>query len=128
MSKKIQYTIEKPFRSSPGILYEFLTSPSALVLWFADYVDLTEDIYTFGWNGDFQEAEILIDIEEDTFRLRWLDDEDEKAFFEFKIRKSEITNETILFITDFAEKEDLKSSKDLWDSQLNDLARVVGAA
>ena len=78
--------------------------------------------------GDIQEAEILIDIEEDTFRLRWLDDEDEKAFFEFKIRKSEITNETILFITDFAEKDDLKSSKDLWDSQLNDLARVVGAA
>jgi uncharacterized protein YndB with AHSA1/START domain len=124
--KKQPFTIERLFRASPTILYGFLTSTSNLVQWFADYVDLNGDIYTFGWSGEEQEAEILVDIEDELLRLRWLDDEDDKAYLEFRIKKSEITEETILYITDFAEKGEINDAKQLWESQLNDLAKCMG--
>lgn len=84
--KKQPFTIERLFRASPTILYSFLTTPSNLVQWFADFVDLNGDVYTFSWSGDEQEAEILVDIEDELLRLRWLDDEDDKAYLEFKIK------------------------------------------
>jgi len=124
--KKQPFTIERLFRASPTILYGFLTSTSNLVQWFADYVDLNGDIYTFGWSGEEQEAEILVDIEDELLRLRWLDDEDDKAYLEFRIKKSEITEETILYITDFAEKGEINDAKQLWESQLSDLAKCMG--
>jgi len=124
--KKQPFTIERIIRASPTILYNFLTTPSSLVQWFADFVDLNGDIYTFSWSGEEQEAEILIDIEDEVLRLRWLDDEDEKAYLEFRIKKSEITEETILTITDFAEKGEIADAKQLWESQLNDLTKRMG--
>lgn len=124
--KKQAFTIERTFRSSPTILYNFLTTPSGLVQWFADKVDLNGDIYTFEWNGDEQEAEVLSFDEEEYIRLRWEDEEDDKAFFEYRIKKNEITGETILYITDFAYKDEIKESISLWDSQLNDLKICIG--
>ncbi len=124
--RKQPFTIERTFRSSPTILYNFLTTPSGLVQWFADYVDLNGDIYTFTWNGEDQDAEILNYEEEEFIRLRWLDDEDERAYFEYKIKKNDITGETILYITDFAPKNEIKESISLWDSQLNDLRKCIG--
>lgn len=124
--RKQPFTIERTFRSSPTILYNFLTTPSGLVQWFADYVDLNGDIYTFTWNGEDQDAEILNFEEEEFIRLRWMDDEDEKAYFEYKIKKNDITGETILYITDFAPKNEIKEAISLWDSQLNDLRKCIG--
>lgn len=124
--RKIPFTIERTFRSSPAILYDFLTTPSGLVQWFADYVDLNGDVYTFTWSGDDQNAEVLNFDEEEFVRMRWEDEEDDKAYFEFRIKKNEITGETILYVTDFAYKDEIKESRALWESQLNDLKKCIG--
>lgn len=128
MAKKIPFTIERTFKSSPTILYNFLTTPSGLVQWFADYVDLDPngEVFTFEWNGDEQVAEVLNYEEDEYIKLRWQDEEDDKAYFEYKIRVTDITKETILTITDFAYKEDIESAKELWRSQLVDLAKALG--
>ena len=47
--------------------------------------------------------------------------------FEFRITQSSITNETILRITDFADKNDLKDSERLWSTQINDLKHRIGS-
>jgi uncharacterized protein YndB with AHSA1/START domain len=125
-TRKQPFSIERIFKASPTILYTFLTTPSNLVQWFADHVDLNGDVYTFGWLGEEQDAEILVDVEDELLRLRWLDDEDDKAYLEYRIKKSEITEETILTITDFAEKGDIKDAQQLWQSQLSDLAKCMG--
>ena len=59
MSKKQLFTIEFPVRCSPGILYEFLSTPAGLQEWFADKVDERDGIYTFYCNGTGEKAEIL---------------------------------------------------------------------
>jgi uncharacterized protein YndB with AHSA1/START domain len=126
MSKKILYTLEYPVRSSPTILYDFLVSASALQEWFADKVDDRDGIYTFGWNGTEEKAEVL-DKEENKFiRFRWLHAPKDE-YFEFKIDKSEITNQTILIISDFADKKDIKDQSQLWEYQIKELFHRIGS-
>jgi len=58
--------------------------------------------------------------------LRWEDEDDDKAYFEYRIKKNDITGETILYLTDFAFKNEIKETINLWDSQLNDLKKCIG--
>jgi uncharacterized protein YndB with AHSA1/START domain len=124
MSKQL-YTLEYPVRCSPGILFEFLSTPAGLQEWFAEQVDERENVFYFGWNGTYETAEVLESQEEKFIRFHWVDRPKEE-FFEFSIEKSEITNQTILVIKDFAEKKEIKDQSMLWDYQVKDLFHRLG--
>jgi uncharacterized protein YndB with AHSA1/START domain len=124
--KKIMYSVEFPIRCSPAILYEFLSTPVGLQEWFADKVDQRDNTFYFTWNGSTDSAMILEHIENEFIRLRW-DHYTKDEFFEFGIEQSSITNETILRITDFADKADLKDQERLWSSQVSDLKHRIGS-
>lgn len=125
MSKQL-YTLEYPVRCSPSILFEFLSTPAGLQEWFADKVDERDNIFFFSWNGSSQKAEVLESQEEKFIRFHWLDAPKEE-YFEFSIEKSEITNQTILVVKDFAEKRELKDQSMLWDYQVKDLFHRIGS-
>jgi uncharacterized protein YndB with AHSA1/START domain len=125
MSKQL-YTLEYPVRCSPSILYEFLSTPAGLQEWFADKVDERDNVFFFSWNGSSQKAEVLESQEEKFIRFHWLDTPKEE-YFEFSIEKSEITNQTILVVKDFAEKKELKDQSMLWDYQVKDLFHRIGS-
>lgn len=126
MSKKVLYTLEYPVRCSPSILYEFLISPAGLQEWFADKVDEKDGIYSFSWNGSVDKAQLL-ETEEDKFvRFRW-DHQAKDEYFEWRIDKSEVTNQTILMISDFADKKDIKDQSQLWDYQVKELFHRLGS-
>lgn len=119
------YTLEFPVRCSPTILYEFLATPSGLQEWFADKVDERDGIFTFNWNGSEEKAKLL-ESEEDKFvRFRWLHAPADE-FFEFRIEKTEISNQTILVIKDFAEKKEIPDQQRLWEYQVKDLFHRIG--
>lgn len=126
-NKKVMYTLEFPIRCSPAILYEFLSTPVGLQEWFADKVDQRESTYFFSWNGAVDTALKVEEFENSYVRYRW-DYYDDEEFFEFRIEQSPVTNETILRITDFADKSDLKDQERLWSSQVSDLKHRIGAA
>lgn len=125
--KKIMYSVEFPIRCSPQILYEFLSTPVGLQEWFADKVDQRDSKFYFTWNGSTDTADILEHVENEFIRYRW-DHLSKDEFFEFSIEQSPVTNETILRITDFADKGDLKDQERLWSSQVADLKHRIGAA
>ena len=127
MSKKQLYTLEYPVRSSPSILFEFLSTPAGLGEWFADKVDENkEHVFTFTWNDSTEKAQ-LVDMQENKFvRFHWLTSPKEE-YFEFEIDKSEVTNQTILIIKDFAEKKEIKDQSQLWEYQIKDLFHRIGA-
>ncbi|HEX8332514.1 MAG TPA: START-like domain-containing protein [Segetibacter sp.] len=127
MSKKQLYTLEYPVRSSPSILFEFLSTPAGLGEWFADKVDENkEHVFTFMWSDSEEKAQ-LVDKQEDKFvRFRWTHAPKEE-YFEFSIEKSEVTNQTILIIKDFAEKRDIPDQTKLWEYQIKDLFHRIGA-
>ena len=125
MSKKVRFTLEYPVRCSPGILYEFLSTPTGLQEWFADKVDESEGVFSFSWNGTTEKAEVLETEENKLIRFHWLNSP-KGEYFEFSIEKSEITNLTILLINDFAEKKEIKDQSQLWETQVKDLFYRLG--
>lgn len=125
MSKKQQFTLEFPVRCSPSILYEFLSTPAGLQEWFADKVDERDNVFSFSWNGTVDKAEVLESEPDKFIRFHWLHAPTDE-YFEFRIEKSEVTNQTILIIKDFADKSDQKDQSQLWDYQIKDLFHRLG--
>ena len=126
MSKKQLFTLEYPVRCSPTILYEFLSTPAGLQEWFAEKVDERDSVFSFSWDQTVDKAEVLQSEEAKLIRFHWLHAPKEE-FFEFSIDKSEVTNQTILTIKDFAEKKEIKDQSQLWDSQVKDLFHRIGS-
>lgn len=114
------------FKASPGILYQFLTQPENLVRWFCDAVDIKDDVYAFSWEGADQEAFLIDDIEEERLRFKWEDDDEPQEYFEFRMYKSDITQQTILEIIDFCDDDEVDEQRDLWASQISQLQIVCG--
>jgi hypothetical protein len=127
MSKKQKYTLEFPVKCSPTILWGFLSTPAGLQEWFADKVDEWEGEYSFVWGNGTPEKARLVDEQEEVFiKYRWLHN-DKDEFFEFRITKTEISNQTILVITDFAEKNEVKDASNLWEYQIKELFHRLGS-
>lgn len=125
MTKKVLFTLEYPVRCSPSILYEFLSTPAGLQEWFADKVDERDGVFSFSWNGTTDKAEMLESTEDEFVRFHWLHAPKEE-FFELAIQKSEVTNQTILVIKDFADKKEIKDQSQLWEYQVKDLFHRIG--
>ncbi len=127
MSKKIKYTVEYPVRCSPAILYGFLSTSSGLQEWFADKVEDENGIFSFSWSGGAaEEAEMLENEENKMIRFHWVESPKDE-FFEFNIESSEVTNQTILVIHDFADKKDVKDQSQLWETQVKELFHRLGS-
>ncbi|CAN5406594.1 hypothetical protein BH09BAC5_BH09BAC5_25610 [soil metagenome] len=119
---QLEYIIHTPVT----LLYDFLTTPNGLAEWFADGIDLKNDIYTFDWDGQKQSAKILSAKIDNHIRLRWLD-KAEGTYFEFRLNQDELTNEVSLNITDFGDgDDDIATSRRLWDSQIQRLVKALG--
>lgn len=124
---KNKYQIEFVIKSSPSLLYNYISNPSGLSEWFADNVNSRGEKYTFIWD-DQEESAFLMKSKQDTYvRFQWEDDEDTKYFFELNIMVDELTNDVSLVITDFAEDGEEQESKQLWESQIEDLKKILGS-
>jgi len=122
-----KYTIEYPIKTSISILYRWLSNPSELSEWFADNVNIRNDVLTFYWDGSEQKAIVLKNKKDESIRYQWIDDQDTERYFEFLIQVDEMTKDVSLIITDFAEDEEEKEEGLLlWDTQIDNLKHSIG--
>ena len=126
MSEKKKFNIEYEIKSSPRILYGFLNEPNGLSQWFADDVNVRDQVYTFTWDGEQQKARLIAVKENKLVRFKWLDDEPQD-YFEMEIIQDELTNDVALSITDFATDDLLSERKLIWNNQVHYLISVLGA-
>lgn len=124
--QRVRIELEFIFKASPTILYTFLTTPSCLVRWFCDKVDITGDTYTFYWNGAEEVAELVDDVEEELIRFRWEHAETDDEFLEFHISTSPVTDETIMVIADYCDTDEEEEQKAYWNSLIKQLHIVCG--
>ena len=127
--EKQKYELEFIINTSPKILYSFLTTPSGLSEWFSDDVNIRNDIFTFFWDGEETKAKLINKRKEESAKFQWIDDDEvaeDDSFFEFKIEVDNLTNETALLITDFADEDELDSAQKLWESQIAELKHILG--
>lgn len=126
MSDKTKFEIEFVIQSSPQMLYQYLATPSGLSEWFADDVNSRGEMFSFIWDGSEEEAKMLKRKNDEFIKFAWEESEDD-SYFEMKIIVDEITKDVSLFITDFAEEDEVDEAKMLWENQVGDLKQVLGS-
>ncbi len=124
---RVKVDMEFIMRCSPEMLYRYFLQPAILVRWFCDSVDISGDVFTFGWSGSEEAAELVEAVEHERLRFEWLDEEREGEYLEYRISKSPITGDTILEITDFCDEDEVEDTRQLWESQIESLKKVIGA-
>lgn len=126
MSEKKKFTLEYEVKSSPKILYGFISEPNSLAQWFADDVSYRDQVYSFFWDDEEHKAKLLSIKENKLIKFKWLDDEPQ-CYFEMEVVQDELTNDVALAITDFATDDTLQERKQIWDNQIQYLISVIGA-
>jgi len=130
MTEKVKIELEYLLKTSPKVLENMLCTPSGLSEWFADDVDIQDDIFTFKWDGSEEKARLLSKKNGSKSRFQWLHDEEDgnDSYFEMRIDIDAITKDVVMQVTDFAEDEDDKEEvRMMWDQSVSDLKRVLGA-
>ena len=126
MSDKVKFEMEFVIHASPELLYQYISTPSGLSEWYADNVNSRGEIFTFIWDGSEERAKMLKRKSEEFVKFAWEENED-ASFFEMRIIVDEITKDVSLFITDFAEEDEVDEAKMLWENQVSDLKQVLGS-
>ncbi len=121
---RVEFKTEFMFKASPSIIYLFVTQPTAIIRWFCDEVDNIGDDYTFSWDGDSEEATLVMDIEDELVKYVWKDRPDE--YLQFRIYKTDITNETILEVSDFCDDDEVQEQKDIWEVYIKKFKTFCG--
>ncbi|MBG7629436.1 MAG: SRPBCC domain-containing protein [Bacteroidetes bacterium] len=127
MSAKIKFEIEFPIHATPRMLYQYFGTPSGLSEWFADNVNSRGEVYTFIWDGSEEQAKVLQERPEEKIKFKWLEDEDPKSYFEFRLEIDDITKDVSLIVTDFAEEDEIEEAKMFWQNQIDELKHTIGA-
>lgn len=129
MAEKEKFELEYLLKSSPKVLESLLFNLDGLSEWFADDVNCKDDIYTFSWDGSEEEARLLSKKTGEYIRWKWLSDEDDglDTYFELNYKVDPMTKTVVFKVIDFAVPSEKENAKRLWDLQVNDLRRIIGA-
>jgi len=125
-TNKLKIRLEYGVRTSPALLFNYISSPSGLSNWFCNDVDVYNNQFKFKWDSEENIAELIKKVNNKMIRFRWLDSKPDE-YFEFEIIVDELTDDVALVITDFVVPEDEKNISSLWDSQVHDLKASLGA-
>lgn len=104
-----------------------ISTPSGLSEWFADNVNIKNDLYTFYWDGSEETARLISKKYGEYVRFHWVEHQEQNTYLELRIKIDPLTNDVALLITDFGEDEDdIEEMIDLWESQVHELIKRVG--
>lgn len=128
MSKEkfhIEFVMGNATQSS---LWRMIGQVDGLSEWFADEVimDLDKTYCEFYWGKSSNKAEIVSIKPQSSIRFRWIEEKDEKAYFEFALHKLELSGDMALEITDFATPDEKADSINLWEFQVDEMKRRLG--
>ena len=124
--KKLE--LEFVIKSSPSILFQYISTPSGLVEWFCDDVNIKgSKRYIFFWEGEANGAELLKRVNGKYIKFKWNNGSADE-YFQFEVTKDELTGDIGLVITDFVDEGEEEEMSLLWESQVNDLKHALGLA
>lgn len=113
--------------TSKEVLWDAISTPSGLALWFADKVEFNGKLVTFKWGKNEEREARIVGIRNFLYiRFKWLDNPYPRESFELSIQVNELTNNNILVIKDYSEEDELEESESVWDYQVEALRRIKG--
>ena len=121
-----EITLEFIFNSSPGVLFNRLSTPSGLAEWFCEDVKVDrEGIYHFEWDGAEELAELVKKKPGEFVIFKWIDRDDDPTF-EFRLKRDPMTGDLALIITDHIDEDEEDEQRLLWETQIGELKRILG--
>ena len=114
-----------------SIIWALISTPSGLQKWIADRVEGADRAMTFTWGDPDKEheqrtANVIQAVRNTLIRFRWDDEVNPEAYWEIRMAKSDLTNDFVLEITDYALPEDIESLQDIWQQNFDELHRNTG--
>ena len=115
-------------RASQASLWKMISRIDGLSQWFADEVEVNDDetVYTFHWGKSSNQAQVVHEKPQSNIRYRWMDEDDDSYYFEFRIHKLELSRELALQVTDFASADEKGDAISLWEAQIEEMMRQLG--
>ena len=123
--EKIKVELEYIINTSPNILFTCLSTPSGLSEWFANDVNIKDDMFTFFWDRSEESAK-LMKSKKDSIRFQWEDDEGEDYYFQMAIKIDDLTKDVALPVTDFADEDEVDEITLMWDNSISKLKQAIG--
>jgi hypothetical protein len=126
--KREEINLEFPFRCSPTILYNYISTPSGLQEWFAHKV-ISKSRLDFEFefdDGTINKAKLIKSINNKLARFKW-ENSPENEFMEIEIIVDELTDDVAIKITEQCAENESRGLKELWESQIETLRHVVGS-
>lgn len=126
---KEKFELEYLLKTSSKVLEGKIANVNGLSEWFADNVTVKDDLYCFVWDGEEEYAKLLFHKSNQRIRFQWVKDEEEglDTYFEIAHSLDSMTQLVSFSITDFCYPEDKESSLLMWEQQITDLRRLIGA-
>ena len=128
------FTTEFEIRSSPKVLYPYISTAAGLEQWFAEKVTLTPDNhFDFQWDGESHLAERTSHRLNKSVRFEFKEnsnsseDSDERNYVEMKLEVSDLTQSTYLRVVDYSQNMDKAELSSLWGGLMDSLKEIVGA-
>ena len=128
---KFKFITEFELRSSPKVLFPYISTPSGLEQWFAEKVIvLPNQRFDFQWDGDSHIARqtglrinkaVKFEFENTS------DDDLDNNHLEMKLEVSELTQTTFLRVTDYSANKDEAELISLWNGFMDNLKEIVGS-
>ena len=130
MNKEKLY-IEHELKSrSENIIWSLISTETGLQKWIADNVVEADGKMTFMWGEEWdiheKRTSVIVErVKNSHIRFHW-DDEDDEAYWEMRMAYSDLTNDYILQITDYAVADDMDVLRSIWDHNFEALHRSTG--
>jgi uncharacterized protein YndB with AHSA1/START domain len=123
---KFKFTQEFPFKTSPKVLYNYISTAGGLQQWFADKVTMDSNhLFHFTWDTEVHVAELTSTRLNKSTRFDFVGP-DEGNFLEFKLVTSEIDNSIFLKVTDCSDNDDQSDLETVWKGLIAELKEIVG--
>lgn len=122
---KYKFVEEYPFKTSPKVLYNYISTPGGLQQWLANNVSVDSDHnYVIEWDGGEHVAAVSKRINKSA-KFDFMG-EDEGNVLELKLVHGELDNSTYLRVVDISDNDDEEDLRDLWDGLIHELKEIVG--
>lgn len=130
--KKTRLDIEYPLSArKPDIVWGLISTDHGLGRWIADKVIEDNGIISFTWGMPWTDHHTLrahiVEREKNShIRFRWVEEDDDEAFWEMRIGHSELTGEVCLCVIDYAPEDEIDDLQALWDGNMDRLHQSSG--
>lgn len=130
--EKQKFMIEYELRSSPKVLFPYISTPSGLEQWFAEKViTMPESRFDFQWDGESHFAkQTSVRLNKSVkFEFEGTSDtnDHDNNSIELRLEVSELTQSTYLRILDYSAGNDEQELTFLWNGLIESLKEIVGS-